>query len=272
VPPTLGELGCIVNLAGNPLLHHGEDVPAGERKALVELFQVYKYIYTYIHIYLYTHILIYTYLYQYLHLPVGHAGGRLAHQDELVHGRAGGQVVQGGRAVQPRTQHRDEVVDCVSVCLCLCLHLTVPISANSIVMRWVTVTVTVCDCDCDCSHLSVSDCASVSLCLCMTVSLTISPSASASISFSVRSTNGMEGRISSSVSKLTSLRMIELATMPGLVGSLPRALCGLSTLRRLCICRCGLTGRIPSEIGSLVGLEELQLFGNQLSGSIPRCV
>ncbi|KAJ1419176.1 hypothetical protein B484DRAFT_453487 [Ochromonadaceae sp. CCMP2298] len=85
----------------------------------------------------------------------------------------------------------------------------------------------------------------------------------------VMSTNGMEGRIPSSVSKLTSLRMIELATMPGLVGSLPRALCGLSTLRRLCICRCGLTGRIPSEIGSLVGLEELQLFGNQLSGSIP---
>jgi hypothetical protein len=86
----------------------------------------------------------------------------------------------------------------------------------------------------------------------------------------VMSTNQMEGRIPSSVSKLTSLRMIELATMPGLVGSLPRALCGLSTLRRLCICRCGLTGRIPAEIGSLVGLEELQLFGNQLSGSIPR--
>jgi hypothetical protein len=40
VPPALGELGCIVNLAGNPLLHHGEDVPSGERKALVELFQV----------------------------------------------------------------------------------------------------------------------------------------------------------------------------------------------------------------------------------------
>lgn len=31
VPPALGELGCIVNLAGNPLLHHGDDVPVNER-------------------------------------------------------------------------------------------------------------------------------------------------------------------------------------------------------------------------------------------------
>jgi len=46
----------------------------------------------------------------------------------------------------------------------------------------------------------------------------------------------------------------------------------LTTLRRLCICRCGLTGRIPSEIGRLVGLEELQLFGNQLSGSVPASI
>ena len=27
VPDTLGDLGCIVNLAGNPLLKHGPDVP-----------------------------------------------------------------------------------------------------------------------------------------------------------------------------------------------------------------------------------------------------
>ncbi len=33
VPPALGELGCIVNLAGNPLLHHGDDVPTNERYA-----------------------------------------------------------------------------------------------------------------------------------------------------------------------------------------------------------------------------------------------
>lgn len=57
-----------------------------------------------------------------------------------------------------------------------------------------------------------------------------------------------------------------------MVGSLPKELCTLTTLRRLCICRCGLTGRIPAEIGRLTGLEELQLFGNQLSGSVPSSI
>ena len=91
--------------------------------------------------------------------------------------------------------------------------------------------------------------------------------------------------------------MIELATMPGkscrsviklaaavittvccllyaagLIGTIPKELCNLVTLRRLCICRCSLSGRIPLEIGNLVGLEELQLFGNQLSGSIPHTI
>ena len=53
------------------------------------------------------------------------------------------------------------------------------------------------------------------------------------------------------------------------MGKLPKELCTLTTLRRLCICRCGLTGSIPSELGKLVGLEELQLFGNQLTGTVP---
>lgn len=57
-----------------------------------------------------------------------------------------------------------------------------------------------------------------------------------------------------------------------MVGTIPKELCTLTTLRRLCICRCGLTGRIPSEIGRLVGLEELQLFGNQLTGSVPASI
>jgi hypothetical protein len=42
VPASLGELGCIVNLAGNPRLEYGPDVPAVERQALVELFHVTK--------------------------------------------------------------------------------------------------------------------------------------------------------------------------------------------------------------------------------------
>ena len=83
------------------------------------------------------------------------------------------------------------------------------------------------------------------------------------------SSNGMEGTLPPSISALTALRMIELATMSGLTGAIPRELCTLVTLRRLCICRCGLTGKIPNEIGQLIHLEELQLFGNRLTGIIP---
>ena len=39
MPPALGELGCIVNLAGNPRLQFGPDVPALEREALLDLYK-----------------------------------------------------------------------------------------------------------------------------------------------------------------------------------------------------------------------------------------
>lgn len=55
----------------------------------------------------------------------------------------------------------------------------------------------------------------------------------------------------------------------GLVGTLPKELCSITTLRRLCICRCAISGRLPPEIGQLTGLEELQLFGNSLTGKLP---
>ena len=38
VPPEIGLLGCIVNLAGNPQLVYGSDVPLSERIALQELY------------------------------------------------------------------------------------------------------------------------------------------------------------------------------------------------------------------------------------------
>lgn len=85
----------------------------------------------------------------------------------------------------------------------------------------------------------------------------------------VMSSNNMDGCISSSISQLSQLRMIELATMPLLTGPIPRALYALSGLRRLCICRCGLTGRLAAEIGNLAALEELQLFGNRITGLVP---
>ena len=49
------------------------------------------------------------------------------------------------------------------------------------------------------------------------------------------------------------------ATMTELTGPLPRSLCALTALRRLCICRCNLVGPIPAEIGQLTALEELQV-------------
>ena len=83
------------------------------------------------------------------------------------------------------------------------------------------------------------------------------------------SSNNMDGTLPAGIGKLTYLRMLELATMENLKGTIPTQLCSLIGLRRLCICRCGLTGRIPDEIGQLIQLEELQLFGNHLSGTIP---
>ena len=38
VPKEIGQLGCIINLAGNPDLIHGDDVPTTERQALEELY------------------------------------------------------------------------------------------------------------------------------------------------------------------------------------------------------------------------------------------
>lgn len=88
----------------------------------------------------------------------------------------------------------------------------------------------------------------------------------------VMSSNNMDGSISSSIAHLTQLRMIELATMPLLVGPIPKTLYSLSGLRRLCICRCGLGGGIASDVGNLLALEELQLFGNSLTGIVPASV
>ena len=85
----------------------------------------------------------------------------------------------------------------------------------------------------------------------------------------VMSSNNMVGSIPASIASLEYLRMIELATMPGLGGVINRQFCKLTNLRRLCICRCGIRGSIPEEMGDLVQLEELQLFGNMLSGMIP---
>jgi hypothetical protein len=163
VPHSLGQLGCIVNLAGNNGLEHGVDVPAIERKALIDIYNSTK-----------------------------------------------------GNNWITRT------------------NWTNP---NEHVSNWYKVGVL-----------------------------------SSHVHSIVMSSNGMDGKIPIAVSKLAELRMIELATMPLLIGSIPVQLCTITTLRRLCICRCGLTGNIPFAIGQLIGLEELQLFGNKLTGVIPSSI
>ena len=85
----------------------------------------------------------------------------------------------------------------------------------------------------------------------------------------VMSSNNLEGSLPHSIGQLQHLRMIELASMPGLSGALPLSLFTITTLRRLCICRCEIAGTIPSHIGDLVHLEELQLFGNKIGGTVP---
>ena len=64
----------------------------------------------------------------------------------------------------------------------------------------------------------------------------------------VMSSNHMRGTLPAALRALSHLRMVELATMPELTGPLPTALCALTALRRLCICRCDLVGPIPSEV------------------------
>jgi hypothetical protein len=163
VPESLGSLGCIVNLAGNPRLEHGKDVPEVERQALVDIFNATK----------------------------GYKWITKTHWN----------------------------------------NTTEPVS------KWYKVGVL-----------------------------------SSHVHSLVMSSNGMDGYLSPSIRHLRQLRMIELATMTSLIGPLPKELCQLTSLRRLCICRCGLTGPIPLEIGLLVNLEELQLFGNHFNGSIPSTI
>lgn len=64
----------------------------------------------------------------------------------------------------------------------------------------------------------------------------------------VMSSNNMVGSLPPTIAHLRQLRMVELATMPGLGGTLSKQFCELVNLRRLCICRCAIRGSIPDEV------------------------
>lgn len=88
----------------------------------------------------------------------------------------------------------------------------------------------------------------------------------------VGSSNNLVGNaFPPSLINLTHIKMIELASMPGITANLTE-ICRLTSLQRLCICKCGLVGNIPDEIGNLVNLVELQLFGNKMKGQIPSSI
>ena len=55
----------------------------------------------------------------------------------------------------------------------------------------------------------------------------------------------------------------------GLTGTIPSELGSLTNLRSLHLSANGLTGAIPAELGSLANLETLELSNNELTGSIP---
>ena len=58
-------------------------------------------------------------------------------------------------------------------------------------------------------------------------------------------------------------------TSNGLTGSIPSSLGSLTNLEQLYLSSNGLTGSIPSSLGSLTNLEQLSLYNNELTGSIP---
>ena len=55
----------------------------------------------------------------------------------------------------------------------------------------------------------------------------------------------------------------------GLTGTIPSELGSLANLRRLFLYNNQLAGEIPTELGSLSNLQQLLLWGNQLTGAIP---
>lgn len=56
---------------------------------------------------------------------------------------------------------------------------------------------------------------------------------------------------------------------PGLSGSIPSTIGTATTLVSFSVTNCGLTGTIPSEMGLMTDMVQMWLFDNELSGTIP---
>ncbi|XP_051132775.1 leucine-rich repeat receptor protein kinase HPCA1-like isoform X2 [Andrographis paniculata] len=81
--------------------------------------------------------------------------------------------------------------------------------------------------------------------------------------------NNLQGHLSSDVSGLTELQVLDLSYNKELTGSLPPSLGNLKNLKSLILVGCGFTGKIPASLGSLEQLAILSLNLNKFIGEIP---
>ncbi|RCV15616.1 hypothetical protein SETIT_3G071200v2 [Setaria italica] len=71
------------------------------------------------------------------------------------------------------------------------------------------------------------------------------------------------------IARLTALQELLFLHVPGVSGTIPRALTRLSALMDLTISRTGVSGQVPAFLGDLRALRSLDLSFNALTGAIP---
>lgn len=85
--------------------------------------------------------------------------------------------------------------------------------------------------------------------------------------------NSFTGTLPSTISKLTSLRLLSLGEYTGgnnfTAAPLSSSLSCLKKLEALFMANCNVTGSLPSWIGCLTELRQLDIQRNSLSGSLP---
>ncbi|EPS63997.1 hypothetical protein M569_10784, partial [Genlisea aurea] len=91
------------------------------------------------------------------------------------------------------------------------------------------------------------------------------------VSITLASIN-LNGQLSSDITALSELQILDLSYNPGMTGPLPTTIGNLVKLTSLILVGCGFSGVIPSSIGSLQQLVYLSLNSNNFIGEIPPSV
>lgn len=68
---------------------------------------------------------------------------------------------------------------------------------------------------------------------------------------------------------MANLRHLDLSSNPGLVGSLPAVLAGLSFLQTLDLSGCGVSGTLPAAYAALQQLREFRAANSSIGGQLP---